>query len=437
MEAPSPFGYNEFAAMQIGMRPRLQAMMFLQYFITGSITPIFSLYLRSYLHFSGAQAGAVMAMSSASAFAAPIIGSFIADRLIRTERLYVICLLGGGLLMLLLALERSFESVLLIYLAYSLVMGSTYAMSTIVTLHHEPDPKRRFGRIRMWGTAGYIAAGWLGGYLWLGAAGAGQSIERLPGLLQIAGIVALVLGLYALSLPRSSLELPGTAGAGGSSGVHRPRLAELFPLDSLRVFMQPQVALFVATCFLAATSDNFEYFGAPLFLSHLKVPTESIMPLLTIGQMVEVATMASLGFLLSRLGFRVVFIAGAAVEALRFTIFTLGAPFGLVVFGIALHGLYYGLFFGSAYIFLDAFSTAQTRAAVQQLFTVVTGGFSALVGNFAAGRVLESALRSTLGFRLYWLVPTSLGFIAFIALLLFFREGARRGASRVAASTLS
>lgn len=424
MEAPSPFGYNESTAMHNRMRPRLQAMMFLQYFISGSITPIFSLYLRSYLHFTGGQAGAVMAMSSASAFAAPIIGSFIADRLIRTERLYVICLLSGGVLMLLLSLQRSFPGVLLLYLAYTLLLGSTYTMSTIVALHHERDRQRRFGQIRMWGTIGFIAAGWLGGRLWLGAGGPGHSMERLPGLLTISALVSIALGIYALTLPRAAdIQLIGPRNAHVAMSAGRDLgLRRLFPRDSLRVFTRPLVLLFVVASFLTWSADSFENFGIPLFLSHLSVPTDSIMPLLTIGQMVEVATMALLGFFLTRFGFRFVFVVGAAAESIRFLIFALGSPFALLVFGISLHGLYFGLFYGAASLFLDAFSTPATRAAVQQLFTITTGGFGALLGNFAAGGVLDVALRSPLGFHLYWMVPSGLALFSFMALALRFRE---------------
>ncbi|HUZ18605.1 MAG TPA: MFS transporter [Spirochaetia bacterium] len=436
--------------MQRLLRIRLQAMMFLQYFINGAIIPIFSLYLKQSLHFSGEEVGAVMAMSAASAFVAPVLGSLVADRLMRIERLYSLCLLGGGVLMLLLSYQTGFLAVMLIYLAYMLVYGSTSAMSTVIALHHEPDAKRGFGSIRMWGTVGFIAAAWLFGYLWLSAGGGSLVAERLPDALKLSAIVTLLLGLYALTLPRSPAllpagsaaipdigtsmaRIPGTAGTGAST-LTPSSARRLLPIDSLKVFLDPHVLLFLVMSFFVWTADSFYYFGASLFLSWKGVATQSIMPLLSIGQMVEVATMGLLGFLLTRYGFRRVFIAGAAMEFVRFTILAIGAPFGLVVAGLAVHGFCYGLFFGSAMIFLDAYSTASTRAGVQQLFTIVTGGFGALVGNLSAGKVLDAAAASGAGYRLFWTVPALLTLGVAVVLLIFFRE---RQGSAVSADRLN
>ena len=57
--------------------------MFLQYVVNAAVFPILSLYLSTYLHFSGSQAGLVMSMTALAAFVSPLVGAFIADRFAR------------------------------------------------------------------------------------------------------------------------------------------------------------------------------------------------------------------------------------------------------------------------------------------------------------------------------------------------------------------
>jgi NHS family xanthosine MFS transporter len=95
--------------MKSGLTVRLQTMMFLQFFLNGTTLPIFSLYLRDFLHFTGTQAGLVIGMSAAS-FVSPVLASLVADRLLRAERLYGLCHAVGGVLMLILSLQHEYPA---------------------------------------------------------------------------------------------------------------------------------------------------------------------------------------------------------------------------------------------------------------------------------------------------------------------------------------
>ena len=145
---------------------RLSAMMFLQFFVFGCTLPIFSLYMKDYLHFSGAQSGIILAMSAIPAFFAPLISSFIADRLISAERLLICCNIAGAAAMSALYFQSEFYSVLFFYLLYSLLTGPAIALTTAITFHHAPEAVKKFGGIRLWGTLGWFMAAWVFRYLW-------------------------------------------------------------------------------------------------------------------------------------------------------------------------------------------------------------------------------------------------------------------------------
>ncbi|HNX60145.1 MAG TPA: MFS transporter, partial [Spirochaetota bacterium] len=78
------------------MRFRLSLMMFIQFSTVGVILPITSLYMKQNLGFSGHQIGTIFAISSISSFIAPLIGSFVADRVIRAKILLSICQFGSA-----------------------------------------------------------------------------------------------------------------------------------------------------------------------------------------------------------------------------------------------------------------------------------------------------------------------------------------------------
>lgn len=422
--------------MKLGLTARLRTMMFLQFFLNGTTLPIFSLYLRNFLHFSGTQAGLVIAMSAASSFVSPVLASLVADRLLRVERLYGLCHAVGGLLMFVLSFQHRFLAVLFVYLAYFLVYGPTNALVNVIALHHSPDARREYSGIRVWGTIGWVSVAWLFGFFWLRGGGAAHVSERLPDALILSSIVSFVIAAYSLLLPRSPVVLPVNrrgARVGGSGPRTTPPLRRdrppLFPKEALKVLLEPQVLLFLAVTLFVGAMDTYYYFGASLYLASLKVPSASIMPLMSIGQIVEVASLSFLGLILGRFSFKAVLIGGVLMEMIRFLLLFIGAPFALVVVGLGVHGLCFTLFFGTAPLFLDSRSTAETRAGVQQFFSIVRAGLGALIGNLAAGWVFDSVSAAGGGpaaFRRYWVIPTLAALAVAILMVLFFRE--KRGA---------
>src|SRR5260370_12543688 len=75
------------------------------------------------------------------------------------------------------------------------------------------------------------------------------------------------------------------------------------------------------------------------------------MPAMSIGQIAEIATMASLGFFLARLGWRRTMVFGILGHVVRFLFYAVGRPVWLVVGSNIVHGFCYAFFFASVCIF--------------------------------------------------------------------------------------
>jgi MFS family permease len=382
-------------------------MMLLQLAVNGAVAPILSLYLKEYLGFSGAQAGMVMAMSAVSAFLSPLIGAFIADKLIRAERLYAACLILAAAAMFALSRQRGFPGVLCFYLAFTMLYGPTNALANAVVFHNSTDAKKAYGGIRLWGTVGWVAVAWLFGFLYLGGSGGGHLTARLPHALTLSAAISMALGLYALSLP-----------SGRGEKVIR---SSLLPKESIRVLRRREVSLFLVFAFLVSILDIYYYFGTSVFLSRMGVATNHIMPLMSVGQIPEIIAFSVMGILLSRLGFKRLFAIGAAAELVRFTVFAAGGPHWLIFSALPLHGIAYAFFSGCAHIYLDSFSSRAARAGVHQLHAIITSGFGNFMGNMMGGRMLDASTDAfgRTDFRAFWALPAAIALTALVFLLLW------------------
>jgi predicted MFS family arabinose efflux permease len=379
---------------------RLSLIMFLFYFAAGAHIPIISLYLNKVLGFSGAQTGLVLSMSALSAVVAPLLGSFVADRLLSTERLLGTLQIVSGVLMFLLTFQRAFLPVFLLFLFYKMSFGPGVALTNSVVFHHSPDARSQFGGIRKWGTIGWVAAGWLFSLVWMELIGG-----PIDDALQVSAGVSILLGLYSFTIP--------------GAGEREPRRSELIPRAALRLFRDRRVILVSVTGFLMQVVTKYFYFGTAPFLKDMGYAESAIMPSMTVGQLTEVAALALLGGLIARLGYRRALLLGTVMEITRYSLLLLSTWFPpLAVAGIAFHGPSFAFFFTTAFIYLNSFTDIESRAGLQQLFSVVTVGLGNFTGSILAGFFYDAAANAAgqVDYFRFWLFPLGIGLAAWAIL---------------------
>jgi hypothetical protein len=198
---------------------RLAVMMFLEYPIWGSWLPLLALYLADVLQFSGAEIGWIFATPAIACLVALFAGGQAADRLVATEKLLAICHAVGGAAMLALARQRSFWPFFVLMLVHQLAYVPTLSLTNAIAFRHVSDARRDFGRIRMWGTIGWIAVSWPFVFVLAGRSG--------PDLHAALGSIFLVAGVTSFGLAAFSLLLPSTPPTPGAG--HRQRAARGHP----------------------------------------------------------------------------------------------------------------------------------------------------------------------------------------------------------------
>ena len=388
-------------------------MMFLQYFVNGCFLPVLSHYLKNYLGFAPFEVGVIMAMPAVAAIVAPFVLVHIADRIISAERLLAVNHFVAAALMLALYHQDRYLGFLTLYLLHGLVFVPTFALTNAVTFHHVTDAQRDFGRIRMWGPFSWVVVGWGFGYFWL-RQGAGELVnDRLPHALLASAGASLVLGVYALTLPRSAVRAKRAQG---------PALRTIGA-----VFAQPNMLLLCVLTFFTAAVHQFYYYGMSPFLSQIGFQDKYIMPAMSMGQLGEIFVMLALGACLARLGVKRTLLIGVVTQALRCLVFAAGwRPLILLV--IPSHGVCYACFFAVAYIYVDRHSTGENRAGAQQLFNILIAGFGNLAGNLFAGKTAALCMTPENGmidFRAFWLVSVAVAIAIAFVLAVFFEDDRR------------
>jgi predicted MFS family arabinose efflux permease len=292
-------------------------------------------------------------------------------------------------------------------LVYSLAYVPTLSLTNSICFHHLKDAQKEFGRVRLWGTIGWIAASWPFVLILKGKEGAALG-SALTSIFVVAGLASLALAAVSLMLPAT----PPARSAG----------EKYAPLESIRLLRNPTVlVLFVATFLDALVHQCYFQWTSP-FLSAIGIPENMIMPAMSIGQIAEIATMAGLGYFLARLGWRWTMIFGILGHVVRFLVYSLGGPAWLVVGSNVVHGFCYAFFFASVYIFVDEYFPRDARASAQGLFNFLILGLGPFAGSLLWGR-LGDVYRTATGidFSKLFLVPAALGLVAALVLLVGFR----------------
>lgn len=392
---------------------RLSILTFFLLFGAGAAAPIMGLYFTQYLHLSGGLAGAILSVSALGVVIAPFLGSMVADRLVPAERLLSLCLFGSALLIFLLSKAHSPMAVLILFGGHSLMFGPVLSLNNAVIFHHVENRGGDYGRIRVFGTLGWIAVAWLFSWFWL-RGGQGRVLpERLPDALVLSALVYAAMGVFSLFLPPTKV----------SRGADRPGL---LPRDAFAVIVEPEILALATSVFLCILTDRFYYYGAAIFLKQSGFDESRILPVLSLGQFLEIPAMAFLGQILSKLSMKKVLLLGLVCNGCRFGFFTFSSSRPELIFaGIMFHGLTYAFFFSTAFVCLDTFVKSANRAGVHQLFTIFTTGAGTLAGSLLAGLLSQYAVSDTgtTDFRFYWAFCLVVVLVAVICVVFFFKPG--------------
>jgi nucleoside transporter len=425
--------------MTLGLNIRLSTMMFLQYAIWGAWLPILYPFLLGHRGFTLDETGYALMAGAVGAIIGPFVAGQIADRHFNTERFLGITHLVGAVLVWKLAETADFSTFFWLSLLYGLVYAPTLPLTNSLSLHHV-DRDRDFGRVRLWGTIGWIAAGIAVGQ-WLAiqhtpagvaeaAVKAAQDAGRADAF-RLSAILGAIMGIYCFTLPRTP----------PSKNPRQPN-AVLEALKEVR--LQPLLTLFLLAVPVSCI-HQFYFVHTSDFLSSIQRRTESADALatainsifgvggggiMTIGQVAEVLVIGMIPLLAIRFSRKTLLAIGLLAYAGRMALFAYTTSLPLILLGVALHGLCFGCFIFVCFMVVDEETTPDVRASAQSLFNLVIIGVGIIVGSLLATSVVARWAETPAGTDVTKLfsVPMWASLACFVLLLLFYpRHSPKRG----------
>ena len=397
------------------MKPnvKLFVMMLLEFFIWGAWLPLVWGYLGG-LGFTAVQISLVGSAFAISSVVAIFFSNQFADRNFAAERFMAVSHLVGGLAMLGLFFTKSFPVFFALMLLHSLFYVPTISVANSLAFANLKDSQKEFGLVRMGGTIGWVLAAWPLYFAFKDAQG--ESLQELTSYIFVVSAAAsLALAGFSLTLPHT----PARPATGSEDRLAWMRAGKFLASS-------PYLLVLFLVTFVDSTIHNGYFLLTGTFLGKVGIAPENIMPVMSIGQVAEIATMAILGWFLKRLGWRMTMTIGILGHAARFAVFALMPDATAVLIAVqVLHGICYAFFFATVYIFIDVAFPKDVRSSAQGLFNLLILGLGDLAAKWIFIPLQESLTTDGVtDYRSLFLVPAAMAVAAMLLLVLFFHPPA-------------
>lgn len=373
---------------------RLTIMSFLQFFVWGAWLTTIGTYCTEGKGWTFGQFGAIFSTLALSSILMPSLIGIIADKWMRAERLYgLLHICYGGILLLVPNLawfQSQFPSLSsmpeydLLYwvifagmICYMPTISLSNAVSYRILKMFEFDVVKDFPPIRVWGTIGFILAMWTTNL-------SGSKANSTQFI--IAGTIAILLGIYAFTLPACRPE---------TKTQEKKSIVEMLGLNAFKLFGNYQMALFfVFSMLLGAALQLSNMYGDAYLSSFTKGSTvEQYSTIIySISQISETIFILTIPFFLKRFGMKKVMLLALIAWVLRYGLFAVGGTsFGVVsiVLSCVVYGMAFDFFLISGSMYIETTTDSKIRSSAQGLFIMMTNGFGAFFGTIASSKIIE------------------------------------------------
>jgi len=370
----------------MNIKLRLIVMNFMQYFVWGSWLLTIGAYWFQNKHWSGSEFGAIFSTMGISAIFMPALTGIIADKWVNAEKLYGIMHILGGLSLLALPMINSPTAFFWVMLLNMFFYMPTIALSITVAYsalkRNNVDVVKEYPPIRTWGTVGFIVALWVVSL---------THNEVSPNQFYIASSIAIVLGIYAFSLPKCPPLM---------KTKDNKSFIDILGLKAFSLFKTPQFAIFFSFAMLLGAAlqltnaygdtylHDFENVSAYKSLVTVKYPAI----IMSISQVSETLFILAIPFFLRRFGIKYVMLFSMLAWVLRFGLFAFGNPVDglwMIILSCIVYGMAFDFFNISGSLYVETQTTPDIRASAQGLFMMMVNGFGALFGSFASGVIID------------------------------------------------
>lgn len=316
-------------------------------------------YLPVYYRSVGLSLGEIGLLGSLAAavglVGAPLWGT-LADRHPTSRLILPLAATLAALAALGLALAREPVAIAGAVIAFSVALAGLTPILDARALETVRGDHDRYGRLRVWGSIGFVVVVWLTGFL-IERAGIASLFTVYVPLLAVTAVVAIALRGAGRTLP----PLPRLSGIG-------------------LVLRQPPLRGFLVAAFAVWSASMAINAFLSIHLLDIGAPGELVGSAWAIGAMVEVPIMWAYPALAARFGARRLLVAGAAAFAVRALALPLLVHPVAATLTMLLHGAGFGLLLVGGVTHVSRHAPPGAAATAQGVLTAVVFSLSMIVG---------------------------------------------------------
>lgn len=343
---------------------RLATFYFCYFAFLGAFAPFWPLYLKS-LGLTAAEIGTLLAMVPVTRMAGPALWGWLADhrgRRIPVVRLTAVatCIVYAGVFA-----GATYSWLLAVMLVMNVFWCGSLPLVEATTMAHLGDRIGQYGRIRAWGSVGFVLVVVGAGYL-LDHAGVGSLLWLILALLVVHAATAFV-------VPEAPRHPHRDDDPGVAEIVRRPEVLALF-----------------AGCFLMAVSHGpFHTFYSIWLVDHGYSKGE-VGWLWALGVIAEIVVFFVWTRLSSRFSPRRLLLSAYGIAFVRFVaIGWLPQSVFVVIVGQIAHAATFGCFHGAAVALVHQFFRGRHQSKGQALYSGVGFGAGGAVGGLMSGTLWD------------------------------------------------
>ena len=366
---------------------RIAGFYFFYFAFVGMFSPYWSLYLQS-IHFDAVQIGVLMSVQPVMRMLAPALWGWLADK--TGKRLLVVQLAAFSSVVCYLGVfwVTEFYSMLLVLVLMGFFWSASMPLVEATTMTYLGKDTARYGRLRSWGSIGFI----------LSVLGLGYALDYIAiGWILWAGL-AINLGILFFSR-----LIPHTAVVAHHTDSH----------SIMRIVRQPQVLALFGACFMMAVAHGPYYTFFSIYLVEHGYTKSAVGMLWTLGVLCEIAVFFVMPWLMRHYSLQQVLMVSMALAVLRFLLIGWQVDtLWLLLLAQTMHAATFGAFHAAAVAMVHHFFRGRHQSKGQALFGSVTYGAGGMVGGLLSGPLWLhwgasvmysfSAVAALLGIGLLW-----------------------------------
>lgn len=341
---------------------RIAGFYFFYYAFVGMFAPYWSLYLQS-IHFDAIDIAILMSIQPVMRMLAPNIWGWLADRSGRRQLVVQIAAACSALFYIGVFFTTSFWGMFLVLALMAFFWSASMPLVEATTFSYLGKNTSHYGRIRSWGSIGFIVS----------VVGLGYAFDYIAIIwLLWAGLVCeLGILIFSRQIPKTEVLAHHT--------------------DSQRIIQivsQPRVLALLAACFLMSVAHGPYYTFYSIYLVEHGYAKSAVGSLWALGVICEIGVFFLMPELVRRFGFTRILLLSFSAAIVRFLLIGWAVQVvWLLLLAQVLHALTFGAYHAASVGLIHEFFQGRHQSKGQALFGSLTYGAGGMLGGLASGPV--------------------------------------------------